>query len=75
MSKNRERGIIAKKFSNNYYGFIHQVMFKHDIFFHAKDFDHSVNFQACKIGDSVSFELSKTPKGFIALDVKLCRKE
>lgn len=74
MSNNKERGIIAKKFTIDHYGFIHQVMFKHDIFFKSKDFKEKDDFKQCRIGDGVSFELDKTPKGYVARNIKLCQK-
>lgn len=74
MSNNKQRGVIVKKFSVDHYGFIHQVLFEHDIFFNANDFNEKDDFKHCHIGDSVSFELEKTPKGYTARKITICRK-
>lgn len=75
MSTNRkERGIIVKKFTMNKYGFIHQVMLQHDIFFHMKDFKDG-HFDDCHIGDKVEFDLVCNNEKFFARNIKLCPKK
>jgi CspA family cold shock protein len=58
-----------KKLTDKNYGFITQEGVDKDLFFHANELD-GVGFDDLREGDEVSFEVSDTPKGPAAVQVK-----
>lgn len=58
-----------KKLTDKNFGFISQDGEDKDLFFHANELD-GVSFDELREGDPVSFELSDTPKGPAAVQVK-----
>jgi len=60
---------IIKKMTDKHFGFISQEGVEKDLFFHANELV-DVEFDELKEGDAVTFELSDTPKGQAAVQVK-----
>ncbi len=58
-----------KKLTDKNFGFISQEGDEKDLFFHANELV-DVNFSDLREGDAVSFELTDTPKGQAAVQVK-----
>jgi len=58
-----------KKLTDKNFGFISQEGEQNDLFFHANELD-GVEFSELKEGDAVTFELTDTPKGPAATQVK-----
>jgi len=58
-----------KKLTDKNFGFISQEGSDKDLFFHANELD-GVAFNELNEGDKVTFELSDTPKGPAATQVK-----
>lgn len=59
----------VKKLTDKNFGFIGQDGGEKDLFFHANELD-GVDFADLREGDRVSFEVSETPKGPAATQVK-----
>jgi len=62
------RGTI-KKLTDKNFGFITPESGDKDLFFHANELD-GIQFESLQEGDKVSFEISDTPKGKAATQVK-----
>jgi len=58
-----------KKLTDKNFGFISQEGDEKDLFFHANELV-DVSFSDLREGDAVSFELTDTPKGQAAVQVK-----
>ena len=58
-----------KKLTDKNFGFITQEGSDSDLFFHASELD-GVEFNDLREGDSVEFEVTDTPKGKAAVQVK-----
>jgi len=58
-----------KKLTDKNFGFIMQEGEEKDLFFHANELD-GVAFNDLREGDTVSFEISDTPRGPAATQVK-----
>lgn len=58
-----------KKLTDKNFGFISQEGEQKDLFFHANELE-GVEFSELKEGDTVSFEVSESPKGPAATQVK-----
>jgi len=58
-----------KKLTDKNYGFITQDDADKDLFFHANELD-GVDFSELREGDAVTFEVSDTPKGQAAVQIK-----
>ena len=58
-----------KKMTDKNFGFISQDGEEKDLFFHANELD-GVDFSELREGDAVTFEVSDTPKGPAATQVK-----
>ena len=58
-----------KKLTDKNFGFISQEGEERDLFFHANELV-DVDFNELKEGDTVAFEVSDTPKGQAATQVK-----
>ncbi|MBU1164457.1 cold shock domain-containing protein [Patescibacteria group bacterium] len=58
-----------KKLTDKNFGFISQEGSDQDLFFHANELD-GVEFSALQEGDAVTFEVTDTPKGPAATQVK-----
>ncbi|RLC38870.1 cold shock domain-containing protein, partial [Candidatus Falkowbacteria bacterium] len=58
-----------KKLTDKNYGFITQADTDKDLFFHANELD-GVDFSELREGDAVTFEVSDTPKGQAAVQIK-----
>jgi len=58
-----------KKLTDKNFGFISQEGDEKDLFFHANELV-DVNFSDLREGDAVSFEVTDTPKGQAAVQVK-----
>ncbi|MDD4332503.1 MAG: cold shock domain-containing protein [Patescibacteria group bacterium] len=58
-----------KKLTDKNFGFITQDGGEKDLFFHANELV-GVNFSELREGDAVTFEVSDTPKGPAAVQVK-----
>ncbi len=58
-----------KKLTDKNFGFILQDGQQKDIFFHANELD-GVDFMDLREGDAVTFEITDTPKGPAAVQVK-----
>ncbi len=58
-----------KKLTDKNFGFIAQDGGEKDLFFHANELV-DVNFSDLREGDAVTFEVSDTPKGQAAVQVK-----
>jgi len=58
-----------KKLTDKNFGFILQDGEQKDIFFHANELD-GVDFMDLREGDAVTFEITDTPKGPAAVQVK-----
>ncbi len=58
-----------KKLTDKNFGFISQEGDEKDLFFHANELV-DVNFSDLREGDEVSFEVTDTPKGQAAVQVK-----
>jgi len=60
---------IIKKLTDKHFGFISQEGVEKDLFFHSNELV-DMEFDELKEGDAVTFELSDTPKGQAAVQVK-----
>ena len=60
---------IIKKLTDKNFGFITPEGGDNDLFFHANELV-DVSFDELREGDSVTFEVSDTPKGKAAVQVK-----
>ncbi len=58
-----------KKLTDKHFGFISQEGVEKDLFFHANELV-DVEFDQLREGDAVTFEISDTPKGQAAVQVK-----
>jgi len=58
-----------KKLTDKNFGFISQAGAEKEVFFHASELD-GVQFSELQEGDTVEFELSDTPKGPAATQVR-----
>ncbi|HLD28603.1 MAG TPA: cold shock domain-containing protein [Patescibacteria group bacterium] len=58
-----------KKLTDKNFGFITQEGADKDLFFHANELE-GVDFTQLQEGDAVTFEVSETPKGPAAVQVK-----
>ena len=58
-----------KRLTDRNFGFIAQEGVEKDLFFHANELD-GVEFNELNEGDKVSFEVTDTPKGQAAVQVK-----
>ncbi len=58
-----------KKLTDKNFGFIAQSDGQNDIFFHANELD-GVSFSDLREGDAVTFEITDTPKGQAAVQIK-----
>jgi CspA family cold shock protein len=58
-----------KKLTDKHFGFISQEGAEKDLFFHANELV-DVDFDQLKEGDTVTFEISDTPKGQAATQIK-----
>ena len=58
-----------KKLTDKNFGFISQEGVEKDLFFHANELD-GVDFADLREGDAVTFEITESPKGPAATQVK-----
>lgn len=58
-----------KKLTDKNFGFISQGDGQNDLFFHANELD-GVDFSELREGDEVTFEITESPKGPAATQVK-----
>ena len=58
-----------KKLTDKNFGFISQEGEDKDLFFHANELD-GVSFEELQEGDAVTFEITESPKGPAAVQVK-----
>ena len=58
-----------KKLTDKNFGFISQEGEEKDLFFHANELD-GVDFSELREGDAVTFEVTDSPKGPAAVQVK-----
>lgn len=58
-----------KKLTDKNFGFITQEGSDKDVFFHASELE-GVEFDELREGDAVTFEVSDTPKGTAAVQIK-----
>ncbi len=58
-----------KKLTDKHFGFISEEGGEKDIFFHANELD-GIDYAELNEGDAVTFEISDTPKGPAATQIK-----